>query len=378
MEIKVVGWREVGELLQPGHAYFADKRAWITDFSHYNGGDEWLLYPRVKCEDRLNPYRKRQLSRGHTSRTIRKLLGVIQQFNLEEFKVADLILTMPRELSTWLCEQPKGRDMAWRIFHRFWAEDYGTLDEDSGGQAAYVNLHTWKTEDPTKPHYHFHTLIPNYRQVEDGTMEDEDGDAVYGLERKTWYKQRGGTEVPWSDEIALELKRRWWVRLRKFARRHGLNVGVLEKREGYQSIDVHMAFVRLGDELGRAKLMHKINYQSRHPIEDYATHTNRDLEAEDPPEWLTSYANRTRVFGWWRQIGSLAQGAIEETEDRPHPVTGEAMAYQGRISLEGALMNCEGRLGYLDVVRGKPITGELDSDDLLWLRSVMWERCESY
>ncbi|GAI83157.1 unnamed protein product, partial [marine sediment metagenome] len=78
-------------------------------------------------------------------------------------KFAIIVPTFPKEVSEWLCQQAGDRDMVWRLFKRFWNEDYSTLDDDSDGQAAYVNLHKWKTEEPTSPHYHFHCIVPNYR-----------------------------------------------------------------------------------------------------------------------------------------------------------------------------------------------------------------------
>jgi hypothetical protein len=259
--------------------------------------------------------------------------------------------------------------MAWRIFNRFWSDDYSSLDGDSDGQAAYVNLHTWKTEEPIKPHYHFHCLIPNYRKVVDTLMEDEEGNPTYRLEKKPWHKQRGGTEVHFGDEVLGELKKRRCKRLLKFARRHGIKCSVLEDKG---VVDVYVNFVSLDGGLGKAKVMNRINYQSRHPIEDYAVYSNKHPSCPDPPDWLLHYENRTRVFGWWRYISRLTEGADMSDKEKLSPLDGEPMEYMGTISLEGLLARGQGKLGYLDIVKGKPVVGELTEADIGWLRSVMW------
>lgn len=373
MDLKVVGWKELGQLLQPGHPYFADKWGMVDEFKSYNGDGEWLLYPRVKAEDRLNPYRKRQLSRANSGRTIGKILGLVEAWNLQHFKVTHMVLTFPEELSVYLRDHPHGREIAWRAFARFWHEDYGTLEEDSSGQAGYINLHTWKSRTPIEAHYHFHCLIPNYRDVRAEGIEDEDGEPAHEWKEKTWHRQRGGTFVPFSDELRLELQRRWWLRLRKLAKRHGVKVPVLRDPGGWQRVDIYYKFIQLEAEYGKAQLMRAMNYQGRHPIEDYAVYSNRDLEAPNPPAWLTTYENRTRVFGWWRQLGTLARGGIGEMEAKRHPVSGKPMESLGTMSLEGVLANCGGKLGYIDFDRGKPVEGMLTADDIEWLRNVMWD-----
>jgi len=367
---RIVGFKKLRELLRPKHSYFEGDYGWIRDFAFYKDGNSHFCYPRVKARTRKNPYRKSQLRSKHTARTIKRLLALKESAKLDDFRVAIVVLTFPKELSEWLCQQGGDEAMAWRMFNRFWGEDYSTLDDESDGQAAYVNLHKWKTVEPTEPHYHFHFIVPNYRLVENGADQDEEGNGAYEFERKSWCRQRGGRLVPFSDEVLSELKRRWHSRLVAFARRHSLRGPWMDD---YQAIDVFVEYVSWDSDVGKAKLMNKLGYQSRHWVEDYAEYSNKHLDCEDPPGWLERYGNAARTFGWWRHLQSLAAGVEPESKEKLSPVDGEPLEYEFTASLEGLIHLSGGRVGYLEFCKGQPIEGELTAEDIAWLRSVAWQ-----
>jgi len=258
--------------------------------------------------------------------------------------------------------------MVWRLFKRFWNEDYSTLDDDSDGQAAYVNLHKWKTEEPTSPHYHFHCIVPNYRLAESGAVQDDAGNNAYEFGLKSWHKQRGGRLVPFSDDTLDLLKQRWHSRLVAFARRHSLRGDWMDDWRG---IDVFVEYVSWDSDIGKAKLMNKLGYQSRHWIEDYAEYSNKHLDCELPPGWLQGYDNKARVFGWWASLKSLTQGVELEDKEKLSPVDGKPLEFKYMVSLDGLLHLSEGKLGHLEFYKGEPIEGELTPGDIEWLRSVM-------
>jgi len=184
--------------------------------------------------------------------------------------------------------------------------------------------------------------------------------------------------------------------LLKFARRHGVKTSLLASSRVKELIpcegaitfsdkvdmdafnrgrraDVFVNFVSLDDSLGKAKLMHKINYQSRHPIEDYAVYSNAHPDCPNPPEWLLHYDNRSHVFGWWRYIKTMLEGVDMGDKEKLSPIIGEPMEYQRKVSLDGLLAYGEGKLGYLDLEKGKLVIGDLNEDDIAWLWSVMWQ-----
>lgn len=368
---RIVGFKKLRQLLQPKHPYFETAWAWVKEFSYYSDGNSHFCYPRVKSHSRNNPYRKSQLRSKHTARTIKKLLALRESAELDDFKVAIVVFTFPKEVSEWLCQQGGDREMSWRLFKRFWNEDFLTLDDESDGQAAYVNLHKWKTEEPVKPHYHFHCVVPNYRLVENGDIQDDEGNNAQEFREKPWHRQRGGRLVPFSDEALDLIKRRWHSRLVAFARRHSLAGSWMDN---YQGIDVFVEYITWDSDIGKAKLMNKLGYQSRHWLEDYAEYSNKHPDCELPPGWLESYDNKARVFGWWAGLRSLTAGVEMEDKEKLSPIDGEPLAFVSTVSLEGLLHLSKGKLGYLEFYKGEPIEGELTPDDIAWLRSVMWER----
>lgn len=365
IEYRIVGFKKLRELLQPEHKYFEGDYAWVKDYSFYQlNKDTTLCYPRIQTRTRNNPYRKTQLRSKHTATTIKKLWALRESAKLEDFKVAVIVPTFPKEVSEWLSEQKGGVQMCWRLFHRFWTEDFSMLDKQSSGQAAYVNLHTWKTEKPTEPHYHFHCIVPNYRLIENGLYQGEGGDNAFEFKLKKWYKQ------PFTDKALEKLKRCWHKRVCAFAYRHKIRGAWTED---YTKIDLFVEWVAWSSDKGRAKLMNKLNYQSRHWLEDYAKYSNEHLDCPCPPKWLEGYNNNTRVFGWWKHLKSLTAGVDMEDKEKLSPFEGEPMEYKGTISIEGLLYHSDGKLGSLEFYKGQPLFDNLSSEDIEWLRSVEYK-----
>ena len=147
---RIFAWRSLKELLQPEHKYFEDKQACIKGFLAYKRTEQAraLLYPVVcgkpgKRLPRGNPYRKHQLARSNTARRIKMMLHLIKTFKLNDFKMAFITFSFPKEISIWLSNQKNGIDMAWRLREKLWK----WYDTRFGlGLAASTNLHTWETE----------------------------------------------------------------------------------------------------------------------------------------------------------------------------------------------------------------------------------------
>jgi len=119
----------------------------------------------------------------------------------------------------------------------------------------------------------------------------------------------------------------------------------------------------------KAAMMGTINYVGRNPIEDFAVYSNSHPDCPSPPGWLLKYQNKSRPFGWWRSLKTLA-GSQEGEREKLHPLTGERLDYLGRCSLLGLLAHNHGRLGFLDVVKGRPVFSCLDRWEMDWLLSV--------
>jgi hypothetical protein len=378
---RIIGYYDLKELLQPAHYYFKDKKGWIAGYRKYQPEDRILsyLYPIISGKDgrlpRDNPYRKHQLAESHTARRINMVIKLIEKFKLNEFKMAFVTLTMPSEMSLWLSEQNRvkkvkniktkqislkkynaGIDMAWIMYQRFWNwyDDYF-----GGGLSGSVNLHTWKTKKPLEPHYHFHCLIPNYRK-EKLPWNDDDNQEVYGFVKQDWAKNKKGTSVPVSDEQLRRVKDKWRDILIGFSRQHKIDWS-----EG--DIDAHYEFASWDKEYGKIVLMHWFNYQGRYSLEDYAKYSNNNLDCTEPPEWLKSYENRSRSFGWWRDMAVMC-GRMKKEIIKRDILTGKPMKYLGKWSLWRLLENRS--LGYLDIVKGQPIFHKLKGKEIYWLVSV--------
>ncbi len=376
---RVVGYGPLREMLQPKHPYFDDKKAWVRSFLEYRQDEQSqhkLLYPEIWDPSRQNPYRQRQLSRSHTGRVVNRLMNLRKRYFWGGLSLQCLVTTSPREVSEYIMSQPNGKEMAWRLHSRFWKEYVKLPGND--GLACFSNLHTWKTENPLNPHVHFHDLIPNVRRVANFDLLDDDGEPTYDFVAQEWYKLNDFVEIPYSPGQLRLVKELWHRTVASFAKKKGIRWKEYrwdnKTRKSEPNINVYVDFVKVNSDGGRAYLVHKFNYQNRHPLEDYCVFSNENPTCPNPPAWLEGYKNRARVLGWWGILGNLTCGMVDEKE-KISPLTAEPMIHEGRISLVGLMMDVpedgrDGRLGAMDMVKGKPVLYEFGCDDVAWLNSV--------
>jgi hypothetical protein len=367
---RVVGWHELKELLAPKHSFFKGKEAYIDYFYAYKPEEssKYLLYPKVsgKTGERMpkeNPYRKHQIARSNTARRIDMMFNLVNKFKLSEFNMAFLTITMPKEISVALSEKKTGVKIAWLMYEKFWKKYNDIFGENL---ASSVNLHTWKTELPFEPHYHFHMLIPNYRirevdlSVFGGENNEDSGDTGYEFVRQEWHRQRGGKYVPVSEQQLEQVRKMWTEILKKYSRLNHVEVDWEKK------VDIHYAYGQLNDGAGKIQVMHWFNYQGRYPLEDYAKYSNKNPGCPNPPEWLKKYTNRARSYGWWLFMGKIA--FVKKEVRKVNPLSGEIMEYVGRLNLYDLL--ARGRLGFLDIVKGKPVYHRLNGREIMWLVKI--------
>lgn len=366
---RLVGFFKLKSLLQPIHNFFKNKRGWIDSFRIYDDSNEKttrrLVYPKIKVEDRLNPYRRWQLNGKASARTFKRVKQFVEHRKLGDFQVASVIVTMPKFMSEYLSSKGEGgRGMAWRLFDGFWGEDIPAVINQNIELACHVNLHLWRTEKPYEAHYHFHALIPNYGLAYTGA-EDEDGQPAMEFVRWNWNRQRGGKVVPFSDEQLDKLKELWQNRLARFCKRHGL-----EFKE--QKIDIFVEYI---DDW--QKLHHRFNYNGRHWTENYAEYSNIHPDCPEPPAWLMHYENKARVKGWWSNLKNITTESEEKFKVSPY--TGENMNYVD--SNDGmtvdSLLRYAGALGYVEFVKGKAFEGDMSDEEIAWLKGVMLYKAES-
>lgn len=370
---RISGRKELSELLQPEHPFFADKRGFIESLSAYRHGEEsthYHFYPRVKGHLALNPYRKKQLSRGHTARFMEQLDFLIEARKLDDFKLVKIEAGFATEISVYLSKQPRATNLAWAMWQRFLERVVAVVGKESSGQACRANLHLWSTENPFKSHYHFHAYVPNYRLVEVPLLEDDEGQPARELVRRSWHRQRGGTLVPYSED-ELGLLRAGWRKIQlDFAHWHKISMPALE--QGGEA-DVRVKFLNPRDTEDRARIIHDVTYFGRHPLEDYAKFTIQHPDCGNPPEVLVRYQNRARSFGWWSGIKQLTKECDSmKKRERLSQLTGKPMIYVGTISVEGLIERSGGDLGYIDFVKGKPVIGDLTPEEVERLRKMAY------
>lgn len=384
---RIIGIKPMRELLQPRHNYFKDKQAVMVDMIAYKcpENEHVFCYPVVsglkgQKMPRDNPYRRYQLVRSNSAKKSKMLLDIVEKFKLDDFKLAKVEFTMPEQISEWLSKEKNGREMAWRMFKKLWAwynQRFGP------GLAGFVNLHTWKTEMPLKPHYHFHCMIPNYKKTEVDILDDA-GNKAYSLTKQDWYKQRGGREVPVSENEIAEIKIAWWHIIDKFARMHKLNWGRTKggAKLCASKLDIYYSYTDIATEKGICNMIFRCNYQGRYVLEDYARYSNKNTDCPNPPGWLKDKENHARPFGWWREARKMV--SVRKMERiKVHPVTGENMEYWGHRTIYELVD--EGPVGFLDIIKGVPVFHRLTGSELAWLltiqkyrhpaieRAMMWE-----
>jgi len=376
---RIVGWYALKSLLQPVHPFFKDKAAYLDGFRVYRRpeSETWLAWPEISGPrggkmPLGNPYRLRKVSRSHTARKIKSLFAVADAFKVT-LRIAHVMTSCPKPISEWAIKNKHRRSVMWKELGRAFLEGLeGILGPGLGADS---NYHTWSSECPVEPHSHFHHQLTNLRMAEVPGALDEDGEPAYHLEEIPWVTQRGGNryQVPFTDQQLVLVKMLWLKLLRDFVRKHkiGWQPPADDDAEGWREI-----YVNVVPKDGRMKMMGSINYCGRNPIEDYAVYSNKVQREEhvvcpDPPEWLLKYSNKSRPFGWWRFLKALA-GSRKEEREKLHPLTGEQLEYMGPYTLRELLER--NQLGFLDVVKGKPVFSLLRDYELDWLRSVVRSR----
>jgi hypothetical protein len=381
----IINLPTIKALLQPKHRYFKDKQAYITElkaYKHSIDDEKSILYPVIKGDTgyatKNNPYRKYQLSRSHSGRTVNKVKNVIDNMGFDDFRMCDFVLTMPDQMSKKLAKMgKKGREIVWRCQKRMFNELPGIIGCPSGQLAGHTNLHTWSSKNPLKAHYHFHCLIPNYISVLFEPEEIEGLGTCYHTESfEKWFGggivklyrgedgrwQRGC--VPFSDGELNEVKKIWTRILKGCCRRNGIRCSYFENKDSLA--DVYVAFTKWDDGLGRMKLINKINYQKRHWLEDYARYSNDNTYCKNPSLWLEGYINRTRPQGWWCRLSDLSGESIV-SKDRISVFTGEPMFNSGSLYRWELMSMLKGEIGTFEVHKGRVIFWLLDEKDKAWL-----------
>jgi len=312
--IRFVGLEKLEKLLRPGHPWFRPSWGTILDWRLYQC-DQFpkpiFAYPHLSnLTSARNPYKLSVKASQSALKSLRSLRTVVAGRKLENVSVLDFVFTFPAEMTAWFAgagdDTRAGEKLAWALWRRFWNRERGSGAARLG---CHANLHIWSTKDPSKPHWHFHVLMVN--QAFDGSKF---------INVKAYKK---------ADDISA-LKRRWKDTLLEFAGKHDVKVSSLK---GKALPVVYYQYIPWGNQ---AKIVHKFQYVSRSPIEDFAIYSNANTKCDDPPDWLIYYTNRARCYGWFREFGKIiGRGdyrALQSSTDKVCPICGDDLMPAGLLA----------------------------------------------
>lgn len=427
---RIVGYGVLRNLLQPVHPYFHDKWALINYWTRYydekNGYD--LIYPRVKTLHRLNPYRKHQLNSQCSVRSAKLLFNFIEKEKLSGVRVVDMELTSPKLISYYLAGKGKsGISSSWSMNSRFWQlmKEYSFVGD---GFTRRANLHMRSSENPLEPHVHTHNLSLNYEQAgivgkgtrmgwacpkcnDDNWIKDNPASFYCAtchpsepkpvLIKQSWKRRASGGLVPWDDKDLLMIKAIWLSVNIAFAKQHCID-GCWDNQsklfEFYRKykirglyrllsflsrferglIDVRIDWVPLNTDTGKAKFIHKLKYNGRHPVEDLAYYSNKNPDCEIPED-IVRHDNKARVFGFWNRLNDICPLSKDYERAKLSPYTGEAlvpvngcMGYLSRFTTPEVLDFHDGKLIGVDFVKGEAYERQLSEDEKYWLLSTQY------
>lgn len=399
IQTRIVGYKKLRQLLQPEHPYFAGKLGYLASFPRYTHAEGSpspdLLYPKIVAMHPENPYRRLLLNKRAGNRTVNKVQQFVDSVGFDQVRVNKVVFPFQREISRYFAERDsrpgKGRagvNLAWTIWKRFEGRLYEELPEFEG-TAWRLNLHTWSSDKPTEAHYHFHALKPD--------IVLRDGELVPGP-FKVYSPVK---EHPFTKRQLLTIKTIWLQLQVNFAKYHAIQgafsdeVMAVARNEGFGGllrlmaaaegtgkgyvnvyVDPETMYLRPGDAPDdRRDFMFAVKYNGRHWSENYAEYTFKHPRAKNPPLWLRGYDNRARVYGWWRAISDWIKPELmaDDCREKVSPVDGTDLTYLYRADTTSIQAEIDaGKVGSLEIEKGRPVLSALSPDDAAWLAAVTW------
>ncbi len=148
-----------------------DCNADIVGFSTYRReSGAYSVYPIIQGGS-YNPYIKYKSNRVSALRRIKSIEFLSRLVNQKVFPMS-FVLTFPSTISKLLFDDDEGDVKAKDIHNLFWDKlleqnilpigDKSCKTTNGLQIGRYTNLHQWSSKFPFKPHYHFHTIIPNF------------------------------------------------------------------------------------------------------------------------------------------------------------------------------------------------------------------------
>lgn len=302
-----------------------------------------VVVPSYAYVGDYNPIKGDNSVKASASRLVNKLIHLKDKD--DNAKGGYLIrseLTFPEEVSVLLYDS-KERDkvlhkakLCIKEFIEYLRNKYCS-DRDNEDIGLYYNLHLWKTENPLKPHLHFHLNWLNFiskKEIVNSVKPEEQYKAyTTRLQRKVvadpdderfsreYRINEDGNREPVSTLNCLirfnprvnadDLKKEW---TRIVNRRFKL------KKE---KIDAYFKYISLKN---RSAVLHRIKYCSRKPLMDiFEYYTQHDFDPDevnkDFVNYLMRYENRRTAIGFTKMLNRIV---VADDIKRVCPICGNA------------------------------------------------------
>jgi len=249
---------------------------------------EEVYHPIIRC-GRLHPY----VSYKHSSRAAANVLDRVIALGCDYVLCLDLTIDADRSDRVGPADVREMYKAAGEFLKELYRLLYPRKKGSFGGWAA---VHIWKTQTPVQPKLHLHLVIPNVVR---------DGDRLVRFH-------------PYLNPRVIRLA--WHI---------------VSKKHGWidpdQVPNVRVRYIKVAD---RSKLIARLTYMFRRPIEDLNVFLNEDM-LNDHPDWdfiqrVIEYSPRLRAVGFCVRLKSL--GIIVPKSKTPIcPICGSSLIKVGQL-----------------------------------------------
>lgn len=310
-------------------------KAVVDDFTalHCPLDDHDVIIPSYGYVGDLNPLRGDRTVRASASRLVEKLYYLSKSDPKKGYLIG-MDLTFPSEVSALLNSKEtydstiKKAKQCMKDFVKYLHSRYCFKENED--LAILYNIHTWKTEEPTKPHLHIHMNMLNLIADKAVLKEIKPEEVYEGFSVKPKHKivvdpddprfdrayrinadgEREAISVlnslkrfsPYMDH--LEIKETW---ANIVCKRFKLQKNSVDDEQGYDKLDAHLHYIPLSN---RSALMHRVKYCSRKPLMDlFEYYSEHDFDPSEVNEFfartLVHYNNPRTALGFARMLNRV-------------------------------------------------------------------------
>ena len=327
----------------------------IGDFTalHCPLNNHEVIAPNYAYIGDYNPLKGDHSVRSSASKLVNKLTYLKDKDNnAKGGYLIGIDLTFPKEVSEQLLN-PGKRD---KVLHKAalcmkdliqYMRSLYCIDRDSEDIGLFYNLHLWKSENPLKPHLHYHVNLLNFvskKEIVKSVQPTEEYNPYTQKLNKTIVVKKEDTRFSMAyrlnadgnrEEVnVLNALKRFNPRLdHRQIKQKWAEIVNKHFRLSYDKLDVYLHYNLLKN---RTAIMHRIKYCSRKPLMDlfeYYTENSFNPEAvnKDFTDFVMRYDNRRTAIGFARMLNRLV---VAPDIKRACPICGNAAQVVDHYSFE--------------------------------------------